>query len=206
MVCSKLARVVSAVAALELVAVGEGKRVHDEIERAPFLADHLEHAFDALQILDIGLFDDRGADRLGERHGAAAESAALIGEGKLGALAVQHAGDAPGDRAVVGDAHHQPLLPFINGPGSAISLVVVMVLTLVRGEEGACASSPLAVVAAEHERGVGAAEAEAVGHDAVDVDIVLTLAHDRHVGQRRDRWSRYWRISQMKPLFIINSE
>ena len=60
--CSKLARGVG-VAALQLVAVGEGKRVHDEIERAPFLLDHLEHAFDALQILDIGLLDDRGADR-----------------------------------------------------------------------------------------------------------------------------------------------
>src|SRR4249919_3043224 len=44
------------------------------------------------------------------------------------------------------------------------------------------ASLPLAVVAAERERGVGATEAEAVGHDAVDVDIVPTLAHDRHVG------------------------
>ena len=58
MVCSKFSRVVSAIAALQLVAVGEGERVHDEIERAPFLADHLEHALDALQILDVGLLDD----------------------------------------------------------------------------------------------------------------------------------------------------
>jgi hypothetical protein len=99
-----------AIAALQLVAVGEGKRVHDEIERAPFLADHLEHAFDAFQILDIGLLDDRGANRLGERHGATAEGPALVAEGKLGALAMQHASDAPGDGAVVGDAHHQPPL------------------------------------------------------------------------------------------------
>ena len=99
------------VAAAQLVAVGEGERMHDEIERAPFLADHLEHALNALQILDVGLHDDLGADAFGERHGAAAEGATLIGEGKLGALAVQHAGDAPGDRAIVGDAHHQPPLP-----------------------------------------------------------------------------------------------
>jgi len=31
--------------------------VHDEIERAPFLRDRLEHALDALQVLDIG-FDE----------------------------------------------------------------------------------------------------------------------------------------------------
>ena len=124
------------VAALQLVAVGEGKRVHDEIERAPFLLDHLEHAFDALQILDIGLLDDRSADRLGKRHGAAAESAALIAEGKLGALAVQHAGDAPGDGAVVGDAHHQPTLARHQGAGFSNVSCCCHGLTLVRGERG----------------------------------------------------------------------
>ena len=67
----------------------------------------------------------------GERQGAAAEGATLIGEGKLGALAVQHAGDAPGDRAIVGDAHDQSaLFPAISGAGSAISLVVAMSVTL----------------------------------------------------------------------------
>ena len=84
--------------------------MHNEIERAPFPSDHLEHALNALKILDIGLFDDLGPDGLGKRTGAAAEGAALIAEGKLGALAVQHPGDAPGDGAVVGDAHHQTSL------------------------------------------------------------------------------------------------
>ena len=51
-----------------------------------------------------------GAERLGQRQRAAAESAALIGEGEFGALAREHAGDAPGDRAVVGDAHDEAAL------------------------------------------------------------------------------------------------
>src|SRR6478736_5828406 len=74
-----------------------------------------------------------------------------------------------------------PLLPFISGAGSAISLVVVMASSLV-ASGSLCSPNLLPVTTPKHERGVGAAEAEAVGHDVVDVDIVLTLAHDRHVG------------------------
>ena len=37
------------------------------------------------------------------------------------------------------------------------------------------------------------------------VDIVLALAHDRHVGERPGRVSML-ALSQMKPLFIISSE
>ena len=79
------------------------------------MLDDVEHAFDAVQILDVGFLDNLGADRLRQRHGAAAEGAALIGEGKFRALAVQHAGDAPGDGAVIGDAHHQAPLAGHDG-------------------------------------------------------------------------------------------
>ena len=85
--------------------------MHDEIERAPLLADHLEHALNARQIFDVGLDDDLGTDAFSERQGTAAEGATLIGECKFGAVAMQHAGDAPGDRAIIGDAHHQSPLP-----------------------------------------------------------------------------------------------
>src|SRR6202521_2819466 len=37
----------------------------------------------------------------------------------------------------------------------------------------------------EHERGVGASEAEAVRQDASERHVVLARAHDRHVGERR---------------------
>ena len=37
----------------------------------------------------------------------------------------------------------------------------------------------------EHQRGVGAAEAEAVGERDADIDVVTALAEDRHVGEGR---------------------
>ena len=66
-----------AITALELVAVGEGQRVHHEIELAPLFPDHGQHAIDAVQILDVDLFDDFGPDRFGEGNGPAAESGPL---------------------------------------------------------------------------------------------------------------------------------
>ncbi len=50
------------------------------------------------------------ADLLRQRLDALLERIALIGEGELGALGAAGLGDAPGDRAVVGDPHDQAAL------------------------------------------------------------------------------------------------
>ena len=47
------------------------------------------------------------ADLLGERLDALLQRIALIGEGQFGAMASAGLGDAPGERAVVGDPHDQ---------------------------------------------------------------------------------------------------
>ena len=84
--------------------------MHDEIEAAPALLDAREDAVDAFKVEHVAGLDDLRAERLGERQRAAAEGAVLIGERELGALAGEDAGDAPGDRALVGDAHDEPAL------------------------------------------------------------------------------------------------
>ena len=69
-----------------------------------------ENVVDALEVGHIAVGDDLGADRLGQRDGAPAESVALIGEGEFGALAGEHPRNAPGDRSLVGDAHDETAL------------------------------------------------------------------------------------------------
>ena len=54
--------------------------------------------------------DSREPETFGERAHALAQRLALIGEGELGALGGERLGDAPGDRMVVGDAHHEAAL------------------------------------------------------------------------------------------------
>ena len=54
--------------------------------------------------------DHQPADLLRERLDPLLQRIALIGEGELGAVRVRGLGDAPGDRAVVGDAHDQAAL------------------------------------------------------------------------------------------------
>ncbi len=98
------------VAALQLVLVGEADGVDQEVHRAPLLLDLGEHRIDRGDVLDVAGQDDLAADRFGERLDPPAERLALIGEGKLGAVRGQRLGDAPGDRMIVGDAHHQAAL------------------------------------------------------------------------------------------------
>ena len=103
------------IAALEFFLVGMGDRVDDEVDVVPGLADGVEGAVEAGALGDVAIDQQVRADRLGERPDAARERIRLVGEGQLGALAGGRAGDAPGDRMVVGDPHdeaafagHQP--------------------------------------------------------------------------------------------------
>src|SRR5207302_8457592 len=60
---------------------------------------------------DVGLDDEIAVEAFGERLDALAERLALIGKGQPGALAMQRLGDAPGEGAIIGDAHDEPLFP-----------------------------------------------------------------------------------------------
>ena len=83
----------------------------EEIQLAPFLFEPREHRVDSGKILNVAGQDETGAQLLGERLHALAERFALIGEGELCPMAREHAGDAIGDRMVIGDAHYEPALP-----------------------------------------------------------------------------------------------
>ncbi len=98
------------VAALELVLVGIGDGVDEEIDAAPRLADGREHLVDRSDVLDVARQHHLRADQLGERLHAPAERVALIGEGELGAVRRERARDAPRDRVIVRNPHHEAAL------------------------------------------------------------------------------------------------
>ena len=63
-----------------------------------------------------------GADAFGERAHALFQRFALIGEGELGARVMGGLGDAPGDGAIVGDAHDQAALACQNARRARLRL------------------------------------------------------------------------------------
>ncbi len=72
------------IAARQLVLVGEGDAVDDEVELAPELLDLGEDGVDRGGIGDVAMADDMAAQLLGERLDALLQGVALIGEGELG--------------------------------------------------------------------------------------------------------------------------
>ncbi|MSO81664.1 MAG: YihY family inner membrane protein [Alphaproteobacteria bacterium] len=96
----------------------------DEVEPAPALRQRGEHRVHARFVGDVGGQDDGAADALGQRADALGQRLALIGEGELGAFGGHRAGDAPGDRTVVGDAHDEAALALHQRP---IGVHVVLV-------------------------------------------------------------------------------
>ena len=67
-----------------------------------------EHRVDGGRLGNVAMADHQAVDLLGQRLDPLLERVALIGEGKFGAMLAAGPRDAPGDRAVVGDAHDQP--------------------------------------------------------------------------------------------------
>ena len=84
--------------------------MNQEVERAPGRAHGREGGIDALGFGDVAMADHNAADLAGKRLDALLERIALIGEGERGAVAVARLGDAPGERAMVGDPHDQAAL------------------------------------------------------------------------------------------------
>ena len=66
-----------------------------------------EHRVEAGRVGHVAMAGDKRAEFGGQRLDALLEGLALIGQRDLGALVGAGLGDAPGDRAVVGDAKDQ---------------------------------------------------------------------------------------------------
>ena len=98
------------VAACELILVGEGDAVDDEIECAPFTCDGVEGGVHGGRVGDVTGDHDLRAKFSGERLDALLEGVALIGEGKFGTLGGTGLGDAPGNGPVVRNTHDEAAL------------------------------------------------------------------------------------------------
>ncbi len=101
------------VVADQLLLAGEGQAVHEHIDRAPLLLHLLEHRLDLGRLLHVQGLEQAGVQWRGEFAHLAFEAALLIrqiGDPQLTAGGRQLLGDAPGDRAVVGDARDEGFL------------------------------------------------------------------------------------------------
>ena len=84
--------------------------MHEEVDRAPGRLHRGETASMVAGSVDVAMADDEPPTSCGQRLDALLERVALIGEGKLGAVTMAGFGDAPGQRALVGDPHDQAAL------------------------------------------------------------------------------------------------
>ena len=135
----------------------------EEIHLAPARLQGGEAGVQAFVIGDIDIDKEIRPDRGGEGGHAFAEGFALIGEGKLCPLGRHGGGDAPCDGAFVCHAHDKPALALHQ-----IGHVPVPFVRWLLSAE----------VFAHHEGGVGAAEAEAVGQDGVELHAFAQGCHD----------------------------
>src|SRR6185437_2814429 len=98
------------IAAPELARIGEADGVDGEVEPPPALVDGGKEAIEALFVGDIAIAHEVAADLLGERPHALAIGIALIRESEFRAMRRDQLGDAPGERALIGNAHDQAAL------------------------------------------------------------------------------------------------
>ena len=83
-----------------------------EIERAPLLADALEHRLHLALDADVERHDDRRLELARQRLDEFLGLVVQIGDRELGAERAERLGAAPGDGLIVGDADDQPSLAF----------------------------------------------------------------------------------------------
>ena len=84
--------------------------MHDEIDLAPFFLQHVERRIDGRGIGDVAMAEQQPAELFGQRLDALFQRIALPGQRDLRAGRAAGFGDAPCDRAVVGDAEDHPAL------------------------------------------------------------------------------------------------
>ena len=78
--------------------------MHHKIDLAPFFPEHVEHRVDGGGIGDVAMPQQDTAEFGGQRLDALFQRIALPGQRDLRTRRAAGLGDAPGDRAVVGDA------------------------------------------------------------------------------------------------------
>ena len=84
--------------------------MHEEIEAAPGVFQRLEDGIQGCLVFHIRRQHQLRADALRQRGHPPAERLALIGKGQIRALCGAGLGNAPGDRVIIGDAHHEAAL------------------------------------------------------------------------------------------------
>ena len=82
----------------------------EEVEMPPAFRQCREHQIEARFGADIGLQHKIAVETQSQRLHPLAQRLPLVGKGKFGAVIVQGFGDAPCNRALVGNTHNQTLL------------------------------------------------------------------------------------------------
>jgi hypothetical protein len=98
------------IAAVELVLVGERDGVDHEVDLAPLLPEHFKHRVDGQGIGDVAMAEQDAVEFFGQRLDAFFQRVALPGQCYFRARRTAGLGDAPGDRAVVGNPEDHPAL------------------------------------------------------------------------------------------------
>ena len=98
------------IAAVELIFVGEGDCVHHEVDLAPFLLEHLKYRVHSRGLGDVTMAEQHAAEFFGQRLDTLLERVALPGQRNFSARRMAGLGDAPGNRAIVGDAEDHSAL------------------------------------------------------------------------------------------------
>jgi hypothetical protein len=84
--------------------------MHQEVERPPFFLDRREGRIEGDGIGHVAMTHQQPAKLLRQRLDPPLQRIALMGESDIGALRPARFGDAPGDRAVIGNSHDQAAL------------------------------------------------------------------------------------------------
>ncbi len=95
--------------ALEVLPLGEGEGVDEDVEVAMGIAPAVEDPLDLLVRLDVARLDEGRPETLGERADPSVDEALDRREADRRALGVERLGDAPGDRVVVRHAEDEGL-------------------------------------------------------------------------------------------------
>ena len=108
------------IASGQLVLVGEGDAMDDEINRTPELCGLIEHRVDGGGVGHVAMAQHMGAKALRERAHALLQRIPLIGEGEFCALVMGRLGDPPCNGAIVRHAKHKAAFSSQNSCGRGV--------------------------------------------------------------------------------------
>src|SRR5258708_1677437 len=84
--------------------------MHNEVDLAPFLLQHLEHGVEGCRVGPVAMPEQETVDFPGQRLDAFLQRVTLPSQRDLRTRRMAGLCDAPGDRAVIGDAENHPAL------------------------------------------------------------------------------------------------